>query len=110
MPKRPLLIFPKFVPVAREKLHPAFIPIRPIGRGWQRSEVADEDFAGTSNRLFALATNAAALAQLLSLWQRHVAGQKLDYGFGVWKQVFSQLREVRRWSVQDRLRETGIVE
>src|SRR5437867_454250 len=141
MPKRPLLIFPRFVPVAREKLAPSFIPTRPIGRRWQQSHVAqplqqlkaaltrhtielstaapgavaedvlvletagnvsdfanavrripglewlvsfdvaeqdedeerppeqvdDEDFGGSSNRLFALATNTDALDQLLSL-------------------------------------------
>jgi hypothetical protein len=183
MPKRPILIFPKFVPVAREKFAPSYIPTKRIGRRWQTSnvgqalqqlqaavarhtlelstaapgavaeevlvletagnvsdfvaavrripglewlvsfdapqpdeeeeapeEVEDDDFAGTTNRLFALATNAQALAQLLSLWNRYESGKKLERPFGVWSQLFAQLRKVRRWSVEDRLHGTGIVE
>ena len=62
------------------------------------------------NRLFALATDAQALNQLLSLWRRYQSEQPFERGLGAWKQVFAQLREVRRWSVQDRLHETGMLE
>lgn len=183
MAKHPLLIFPKSVPVDREKLRPAYIPRAAIGRRWQDSHVGqpllkleaaiarrtlelsttasgataeevlvletignvidfvnavrrieglewlvsfdvaeadeenlpsldapDDDFTEGGNRLFALATDAQALHQLLSLWQRYQTGQSFERGFGVWKQVFAQLREVRRWSVKDRLYETGMVE
>ena len=73
-------------------------------------EPDDDEFAGASNRLFAIATNAEALRQLLSLWNRYEQGEKFEYGFGAWKQVFTHLRKVRRWSVMDRLHETGVVE
>src|SRR5260370_22970578 len=39
MPKRPILIFPKFVPVAREPFKPSYVPTRRIGRRWQTSNV-----------------------------------------------------------------------
>lgn len=184
MPKRPLLIFPRSVPVEREKLSRSIILRTALGRRWQDShvqqplqqlhaslarrtvelsttapgavaeevlvletignvtdfvgavrrvtglewlvsfdapepddeeenppdEIQEDEFAQAGNRLFALATNAQALDQLLSLWQRFQSGQPLNHGFGAWKQVFAQLREVRRWSVKDRLHETGVVE
>lgn len=73
-------------------------------------ESDDDEFSGASNRLFAIATNAEALRQLLSLWKRYERREKFEYGFGAWKEVFAQLSKVRRWSVEDRLHETGIVE
>ena len=79
------------------------------GEPEEDEENDDEDFAGTSNRLFALATNAEALNQLLSLWNRYVQGESFAHGLGLWKQVFIHLRVVRRWSASDRLHETGVV-
>ncbi len=80
------------------------------GENEPSEENDDDDFAGDSNRLFALSTNAEALDQLLSLWKRHEQGEKFERPFGVWNNVFSQLRVVRRWSFEDRLRRTGVVE
>ena len=167
MAKRPLLMFPKFVPVEGEKLPESYIPRTPIGRRWQDSHVGqplvrleaaiarrtielstaapgavaeevlvletignvsdfvnavrriqglewlipfdvpesdeedaptagvpEDEFAEGGNRLFALATDAHALSQLLSLWRRYESGQPFKYGLGAWKQVFAQLRGV----------------
>jgi hypothetical protein len=181
MPRRPFLIFPRSVPVERERLPKSYVPRTPIGRRWQDShvaqplqrlevalarrtlelstaapgavaeevlvfetignvtdfmnavrripglewlisfdipdqesatpaETAEDDFAEEGNRLFALATDAQALKQLLTLWKRYEQGQKLERPFGIWTQVFQQLREVRTWSVKDRLHETGMTE
>jgi len=74
------------------------------------TETPDEDFAEGANRLFALATDSQALNQLLTLWKRYESRQSFERGFGAWQQVFEQLREVRKWSVKDRLQETGMVE
>jgi hypothetical protein len=73
-------------------------------------DTPEDDFAEGGKRLFALATDAQALNQLLTLWRRYEAGQTFERGLGKWKQVFSQLREVRKWSVKDRLHETGMIE
>lgn len=72
----------------------------------------DEDFFDTENAdksltgsLFLLGTNRQALTEIVSLWQRYrddpVA--KFAHGFGAWKEVFKHLRDVRFWSVRDRL-------
>jgi hypothetical protein len=60
-------------------------------------------------RLFMIFTNQVALRQLLSLWKLWQAGQKMPYGLGAWQTLFSQLRDVRLWGVEDRLTETGVL-
>lgn len=64
-------------------------------------------------RLYMIMANQEALEQLLSAWKAWVAslrGKKAPASLGQWKAVFLCLRDVRRWSVQDRIEETGILE
>jgi hypothetical protein len=61
-------------------------------------------------RLFLVFTNQQALQQLLSLWEKWKAGEPLPRGLAKWADLFSQLRDVRPWGVQDRLLETGVLE
>ena len=61
-------------------------------------------------RLFLIFTNQQALNQIISLWDLWKEGKQLDPGLAKWANVFSLLRDVRPWSVVDRLRETGVLE
>ena len=61
-------------------------------------------------RLFMVFTNQAALQQMLSLWGEWQTKERLSHGLGKWAALFQQLRDVRRWGVQDRLQETGILD
>lgn len=61
-------------------------------------------------RVFLIFSNQQALRQMFSLWEAWRAGRALPYGLGRWAEVFSQLRDVRPWGVQDRLLETGVLE
>lgn len=80
---------------------------------WQDEDIApDEDFyvAGKPNktlptRLFMLASNENALNQLLALWNRYQANPeaKFDRGLAPFRHVFSQLKDIRHWSVADRV-------
>lgn len=77
----------------------------------------DEDFFDPkreakplSRRLYLLFSNNQALNEMLSLWQRWQAGQSLPHGKGKWKQIFTQLRDIRRWGVKDRLADTGVLD
>lgn len=58
-----------------------------------------------SGRVFMLASNRQALDQLLSLWNHYQAdpAAKFDRGLAPFRHVFAQLRDVRPWSVADRL-------
>lgn len=68
---------------------------------------ADARLAG---RVFLVMSNQQALAQLLRLWQGFQAGRPATRGFGPFYELFSHLRDVRRWSPEDRLLETGVIE
>ena len=61
-------------------------------------------------RLFMVFANQAALAQMLSLWNDWQSDNRLPHGLGKWKTLFQQLRDVRRWGVQDRLLEPGVLD
>ena len=57
--------------------------------------------------------NQGAIEQLLSLWRKWSSkpGQvRLPTGLAGWGAVFRQLRDIRRWGVKDRLKETRVLE
>jgi len=61
-------------------------------------------------RMFLVFTNQQPLRQMLALWNTWTRGIALPHGLGRWSQLFSRLRDVRPWGVQDRLLETGVLE
>ena len=65
----------------------------------------DEPGRALSGSLFLLGTNRQALNEIIGLWQRYQSApaERLPHGFGVWKDVFKHLRDVRFWGVRDRL-------
>lgn len=79
----------------------------------------DEDFFDKvkpekelSGRLYLVMTNQRALDEMLSLWRRYQADQDMKFQRGLTKfrDVFLCLKAIRRWDVQDRLLETGVIE
>ena len=89
---------------------------------WDIDELApDDDFYELNNkgertdklvkgRLFLSMSNGAGLQELLSLWRQWSMARQLPYGKGKWKDVFDQLRVIRRWGIEETLRETGMIE
>lgn len=79
----------------------------------------DDDFFGLTNkgeaqpdkalqrRLYMVITNQEGLEHMISLWEKWRSDEELPKGKRKWKTIFGQLRSVRKWGVQDRLRETG---
>ena len=67
--------------------------------------VEDKPDKTLSGRLFLLGTNQQALVEILSLWERfrNDPSEKFTRGLAPWKHVFEQLKDVRRWSAQDRI-------
>lgn len=65
-----------------------------------------------SARLYAVMTNQKSMRDLLSLWNQWISdpAKRAGTGFGPFKSIFVYLKDVRRWSPQDRLAETGAVE
>jgi hypothetical protein len=65
-----------------------------------------------SRRLYAVMTNQQAMQFLLGLWDSWCAdpAKRAKAGFGPYKAIFAHLKDLRRWSVQDRLAESRVVE
>jgi len=85
---------------------------------WDEEDISpDDDFydekrAGShlAGRVFLVMTNQQALQQLLSLWQGFQSGRRAGHGFAPFFDLFQHLYDVRRWSPEDRLLETGVIE
>ncbi len=86
----------------------------------EAEEIApDEDFFDEtkpekelSGRLYLVMTNQRALEEMLSLWQRYKADPnvKFEIGLNKFKDVFKSLKNIRRWGIEDRFLETGVLE
>jgi len=63
-------------------------------------------------RLFLVMSNQRGMSELLSLWKRYQTdpNQKFDHGLNKFRDVFRQLRDLRRWGERDRIFETGMEE
>lgn len=86
----------------------------------ETDEIApDTDFYDESNRnkdltgrLYLIMTNQQALSQMLSLWDHYQRDQNMTFAHGLTKfrDVFLYLKDIRRWGVQDRIEETGVLD
>ena len=56
-----------------------------------------------AGRLYLAMPDVEALGQLVSMWMRWQRGEALPSGLTPWRDIFSSLRSVRPWSVQDRI-------
>jgi hypothetical protein len=81
--------------------------------------VPDQDFYVEDNPekklnglLYLVMTNQRALDEMLSLWRRYQADPNMQFERGLTKfrDVFLHLKSIRRWDVQDRLLETGVID
>lgn len=87
---------------------------------FERDEIeSDDDFYDEDNRdkklggrLYLVISNQQAFQEMLSLWRRYEANPNMHFEVGLTKfrDVFLQLKTIRRWDVQDRFEETGVIE
>lgn len=82
----------------------------------------DDDFHMTSqgartdrtvqHSLYLVMSNTTAVTQLLSLFQQWQQDQQMTFQHGLTKfrAAFEQLRAIRRWNAEDRVRDTGLLE
>lgn len=82
---------------------------------------ADDDFyrseenrgANLSGRLYLIMSNQTGLRQLLSFWEIFKSSPndpQFQRGRTKWRDLFKQLKDIRPWGPEDRLRETGLLE
>lgn len=68
--------------------------------------------SAVTHSLYLVMSNEAAVGQLVRLfeqWQQD-PDMKFEQGLGKFKSAFQQLRAIRRWGPEDRIRETGLLE
>lgn len=67
--------------------------------------VEGKDDKAYPGRLFLLASNQEALTQLLALWERYQndPAEQFARGLNKFRNLFKQLRNIRHWSVADRI-------
>lgn len=63
-----------------------------------------------SARLFLIMSNQRAMAELKSLWDNYRNEETFERGYTKWRDLFSQLKDLRLWSVRDRFYNTGLKE
>ncbi len=81
--------------------------------------IPDQDFYDEKHpekeltgRLFLVMTNQRALDEMLSLWRHYITEPSMPFEHGLkkFRDVFIHLKSIRRWDVQDRLLDTGIID
>ncbi|SFA83274.1 Subtilase family protein [Lentibacillus halodurans] len=63
-----------------------------------------------NGRLFLMMSDQQAMRELQSLWNKYQNNENFEHGYGRWKLLFSQLKDLRLWDVQDRFYNTGLLE
>lgn len=65
-----------------------------------------------SGRLYCIMSNQQAMGQLLSLWQRYQNGETdvFKRGFAGIRDLFTHIKNIRKWGAQDRIAETQAIE
>ena len=71
-----------------------------------------DDTKKINGRLYLVLTNQQALREMYSLWHRYKRDPdvKFERGLGRFKLLFSNLKDIRFWGVEDRFRDTGAIE
>lgn len=65
-----------------------------------------------SGRMYLVMVNQQAIRELFSLWNSYSQDENYQFPRGQtkWRELFEQLKNIRPWDVEDRLRETGVLE
>jgi hypothetical protein len=63
-----------------------------------------------NGRLFLMMSDQQAISELKSLWNRYQNGEDFQTGYTKFRDLFSQLKDLRLWDVTDRFYNTGLLE
>ena len=63
-----------------------------------------------TGRIYLSLSNRQALDQVKNLFDKCQSGEKAPHLIGAWKNLFSHLKDIRYWDVEDRVRDTGILD
>lgn len=71
-----------------------------------------DDNKQLSTKVFCVLTNQQALSQILSLWNNYNSNEQFQFETGLtgFKHLFSTLKDVHQWGIQERVEDTGLLE
>ncbi|NCO68576.1 MAG: S8 family peptidase [Nitrospirae bacterium] len=76
-----------------------------------KNKISEDRKIPISGRLFLSMSNKQALEDLLGLWKKwDKEDKKLPRGYAKWLEIFKHTKSIRKWDIQDRLRDTGIID
>lgn len=88
-------------------------PLEPDDDFYQIDQKTGERIDNSLNgKLYCVMSNQQAMSQLLSLWQRHQNGETdvFQRGLAGLRDVFTHIKDIRKWDARDRIAETHAVE
>lgn len=77
---------------------------------FERNTKGERTNKAVKGRMFLSLGNEAGMRELLSLWEKWRDDKKLPIGKTKWRDVFNQTVQIRRWGIEEALRETGMLE
>lgn len=84
-------------------------PEMPAGDDFRPERKGEKPVGGT---VYLVMSDRQALGELLSMWRRYEKDENLQLPRGLtpWRHAFKNVRTIRPWGPEDRLRETGLIE
>lgn len=77
---------------------------------FERNTKGERTNKAIKGRMFLSLGNEAGMRELLSLWEKWRDNKMLPSGKTKWRDVFNQTVQIRRWGVEEALRETGMLD
>lgn len=79
---------------------------------YNQDNMGQREDSKLSGRVYCVMSNQEAMSQLLSLWDRYVAGETnvFERGFAGLRDVFVHIKKIRPWGPEDRIYETHVME
>ena len=88
------------------------IELEPTGEIYTVDKTGQRRDRSFNGRLFITMTDSRALGELLGRWRKWRDDPQAAWprGEAAWRDVFSLIVDIRPWGIEDRLRETGVLE
>jgi len=77
---------------------------------FERNTKGERTNKAVKGRMFLSLGNEAGMRELLSLWEKWRDNKTLPSGKTKWRDVFNQTVQIRRWGIEEALRETGMLD
>lgn len=77
---------------------------------FERNTKGERTNKAVKGRMFLSLGNEAGMRELLSLWEKWRDNKTLPNGTTKWRDVFNQTVQIRRWGIEEALRETGMLD